>query len=142
MKRAGFTLIEILVVLAVVGILLAIGFSALTRYIARTQFNDAQQVLVQALNRARDQSRRTSQDQQVSWKGAAPNFQLRINDIPVTLPHDIKIKEVPSGTGFKYKAPYGRVVADDRHFTLLGRFDLEAQVRVFGVTGKVVRDAP
>jgi type IV pilus assembly protein PilE len=44
----GFTLIELMIVVAVIGVLAAIAFPSYTRYVERTQFNDGRTGLLAA----------------------------------------------------------------------------------------------
>ena len=141
-RLQGFTLIELLIVIAVLGILFGIGYVSILRYIQKSQLIDAEQRVVQALNQARDTSRRRSQNQTISWTGAAGNYALTVAGQVVTLPNGVKITTVPSSvtSSFSYLAPHGRTSAPDLEFTLKGGSTLVGAVRVVGVTGKVIRD--
>ena len=44
----GFTLIELMIVVAIIGVLAAIAFPSYTRYVERTQFNDGRTGLLAA----------------------------------------------------------------------------------------------
>lgn len=140
----GFTLLELLIVIAVLGILATIGYVSILRYVQKSQLIDAQQRLVQALNKARDTARRRSLDQTISWTGSAGNYLLTVAGQPVTLSNGVKITKVPTVSGgkseFNYLAPHGRISAPDLEFTLQGNGSFTGYVRLVGVTGKVSRD--
>lgn len=151
-RHGGFTLLEMLVVLAVIAILLSIGFFSYRRYIARQNLTEAQQSLAQALNTARSESRRLSLDRRVQWKKGGNLLTVlsgdgatKIRDVPIPNGLTLTSKDTsPVGTtlNFTYTAPYGRTDAINTEFDLVNNtYGMTAIVRVIGVTGKVVRSA-
>ena len=73
-SKTGVTLIEILLVLAVVGIFLTLSTPLLRGFRARLELQSAQRSFVETLNRARSESRRTSVDHSVTWTNQAINL--------------------------------------------------------------------
>jgi type IV pilus assembly protein PilA len=145
MRQAGLTLLEVLIVIAMVGILAAIGMGPLNRLVAKQRVIEAQHNLAQLFNRARSDARRTSNDQTVTWNltsaNSSPTFTLgsntiTLNNMTVTMVTD----SATAITDVKYNAPTGRRSnASNLQFAIKNN-NFEAYVRVIGLTGKVVRD--
>lgn len=140
----GFTLIEMLIVLAIMGILLAIGVFNFQNFTAQQRVNEAQQVVAQTLNRARAEARKNSTDQFLTWTSSS----ISINGSSVSIPNGVTLTTTNFSTGLGYSAPYGRTIGTTGAilnsggiFTLTGVMGKGAQVKVVGVTGKVIRDA-
>jgi prepilin-type N-terminal cleavage/methylation domain-containing protein len=131
----GFTLLELLLVLAVLAILLGIAVNGYSRYRAGLELRQAQQTFVQELNRARSEARRLSQTQRITWTDKAVLIGTR--EIPLSDSDNITVRNLNGQTTLNYTAPYGRVIASEYKFELRGRGDLTAMVYVYGVTGKV-----
>jgi type IV pilus assembly protein PilA len=146
MKSAGFTLLEIIIVLAMIGILAAIGIGPLNQVVSKQRVTEAQHNLTQLFTRARSDARRTSNDQTVTWNltpaNGSPTFTLgsntiSLNNMTITMVTDsaTAISEV------KYEAPTGRRSnASNLQFAIKSNNNFEVYVRVIGLTGKVVRD--
>ncbi|MGL4612099.1 MAG: prepilin-type N-terminal cleavage/methylation domain-containing protein [Trueperaceae bacterium] len=134
----GFTLLELLVVLAVVTILLGIAVVNYSRYRAKLELQGAQQVFVQELNRARSDSRRLSQHQRITWT----DKKLAVGDREINLSdsNTVTLVKVKGSNTLSYFAPYGTIGATDYKFELRGRNNLVSSVYVYGVTGKVKAD--
>jgi len=140
----GFTLIEMLITLAVLGILTAIGVFNFQSFTAQQRVNEAQQVLAQTLNRARGEARKTSTNQMLTWTSNS----ISINGKIVNIPNGVTLSTSDFSTGLGYSAPYGRTIRTTGAmlnsggiFTLSGMMGKGARVKIIGVTGKVIRDA-
>jgi prepilin-type N-terminal cleavage/methylation domain-containing protein len=145
MKRtSGITLIEILIVVAIIGILASIGFLAFQRYTWRTELRQAQSLIVNTINQARSDTRRTSQDIFVKWSNTSFGVGPTLSTIPMKNLDDnsrisiTNISGVTTGTtSFSYLAPNARRDGSNSIvFTLQGRGNLQGTVKVLGVTGK------
>jgi prepilin-type N-terminal cleavage/methylation domain-containing protein len=134
--KKGFTLLELLIVLAILAVLLGIAVNNYQRYRSRLELEQAQQVFVQTLNRARSDAKRLSQNQTITWTGEL----LTIGEREVVLSESsgVTLVKITGANTLTYTAPYGRVASvGEYEFELQGRGDLTSKVYVYGVTGKV-----
>ena len=130
MNRKGFSLLELLLVLAVVGILAALGFSSLINAQRRAQLQEAQTLVVAELQRARSSAQRENTSQTVAWTADAVNGRRFGSGITL-------VTEPGSVT---YSAPYGEVEREGGLvLELVDAQGRSAEVAVIGVTGKVYR---
>ena len=147
-SKTGVTLIEILLVLAVVGIFLALSTPLLRGFRARLELQSAQRSFVETLNRARSESRRTSVDHSVTWTNQAINLKREdevIQSLRLSPAERISLTRGNKNSGeLIYSAPYGRASASSQTFELEHEFraDKKALVIVYGLTGKVKAVAP
>lgn len=137
MKRSGITLIEVLIVIAVVSILITVGLMVFRRYTAGTELRAAQQTVVQAINRARSDARRLSQNRVVQWTATG----IGSNDTVANITHQSlsdsgRVSITSTSGSITYTAPNGRTDGTTYNIVLQGREGLQATVRVVGVTGK------
>jgi type IV pilus assembly protein PilA len=167
MKRhSGFTLLELLVVIAMIGVLAAIGFNSLTQFRAGQRLREAQLEFSQTVERARALSRRYSLFVRVTvtppanatglYKYEMAAYSLTRNyttgadsyvkqtdpaPIEVTLPDEMRISNITTTTDLVLMGPFGRLNGAPRYsycFQRRGDNNLLARVDVLGVTGKVV----
>jgi prepilin-type N-terminal cleavage/methylation domain-containing protein len=131
MKR-GFTLLEILIVCAILAVLLGIGVMNFRRLRQNLELRQAQQILVQELNRARSDSKKLSQDQLVTWTPQS----LMIGSRMVSFGDSVELVKLIGSDDLTYTAPYGRLKATNYLFELR-HGDLKREVYVYGVTGKI-----
>ncbi|AFZ67479.1 pilus assembly FimT family protein [Deinococcus peraridilitoris] len=140
--QAAFTLQELLIVLAVVGILLALGVPNYLRWRASVSVMQGAQQLAHELGRQRGEVRRLGERRAVSVAaGAHPSFRAgdpsfwRIYDLPAGV-------EVVSATTktLYFVPPYGTTDASAETFVVRWSRDasLRRTVRVTSVLGKVV----
>lgn len=142
--RAGFTLLEVLVVLAIIGIIAAAFYVNLNRALHDAQLREAASQVVGDLRRARSTAQKGSTDIPILLPGSAGGSTYSVNGQNFTLPYDVKLvcKTNCSGgsTALTYTAPYSEIKVDGYVFTLrspaTGVQPLE--LRIVGVTGKVM----
>jgi prepilin-type N-terminal cleavage/methylation domain-containing protein len=134
-SKQGFTLLELLIVLSILAILLGLAANGYVRYRSRLELRQAQQVLVQELNRARSDARRLSQTQSISWTDKILIIGTR--EISLSDSGLVRLQNLNGQTTLNYTAPYGRILASEYKFELRGRGDITNMVYVYGVTGKV-----
>jgi prepilin-type N-terminal cleavage/methylation domain-containing protein len=169
MKRGlGFTLLELLIAIAIIGVLAAVGFNLLTQFRAGQRLREVQLQFSQTVERARAVSRRYSLFVRVTvtppttvnpnapykYKMAAYSLnrdystgadtyteQTDPAPIEITLPDEFRISNVTTATDLTLMGPFGRLNSAPRHtycFQRRNDNNLLARVDVLGVTGKVV----
>jgi type IV pilus assembly protein PilA len=138
--KKGFTLIEILIVLAVVGILLAIGSINLVAYQRRLNIEQATTQVATDLSRARMDARRTNQtiefianEDQATYEYGPVGDRRTVN-----LPEGISFV---AGLNVSFNPPYG-VLNLPNSFLQMSGYDQTRQVNLIGVMGKVVIREP
>jgi prepilin-type N-terminal cleavage/methylation domain-containing protein len=145
MKRtSGITLIEIMIVVAIISILASIGFLSFQRYTWRTELRQAQNLIVNTINQARSDTRRTSQDIFVKWSSTSVGVGPTLSSVPMKNLDDkgnvsiTSISGVTTGTtNFSYLAPNARRDGSNSIvFTLQGKGNFQGTVKVIGITGK------
>lgn len=142
-RQGGFSLIEMLIVMAILSILLAIGAMSYINWRDSEHFRESQRTLLDAINRARVDSRRTSQDQTISWDENMSNSIIIENGaadpLTIELPYGVTF-ETLTGDGstisYTYQAPFGRVGGTNFALGLYGKGDRKAILYIYGVTGK------
>ena len=128
--RSGFSLIELLIVIAIIGILSAIGTPTLLNAQRRARLGEAQTLVISELERARSSSRRFNTAQTVTWTSTSINGKTFGTGITLT----------NAAGNFAYKAPFGEVtLTDGLTLELTDGRGRRAGVGVIGVTGKVYR---
>ncbi|MGK0618506.1 pilus assembly FimT family protein [Meiothermus cerbereus] len=151
MKRPspkGISLLELLIVLAVLGILLGVGFVSLRSYQESLALREAATQVATELLSIRQQARRQSLDFSFQASANSPAYKVgRSSDLASladkSLPQGVVFQSVPSGGGrVTFTAPYGVVSAPNRTFRLRGPGNRMLEVHIVGSTGKVVVRAP
>jgi type IV fimbrial biogenesis protein FimT len=138
--RQGFTLVELLVTLAILGIVLAIGTSSMLSYWNSRQLQEGAAQLAADVERVRSGALRyntTATFEQVT----ATTYRLTINGASstVTLPHSLSLTNAP--VTLTYSAPYSELTSAPATLVLRHpRTARTAQMRTVGVTGKVIQD--
>lgn len=141
----GFSLVEILIVLAIVAVLTSLLFTSWRRHYSKLQFTSSVQTVVTELYRARSEARRSSQNITVAW--SKQNNLLTVKDEnntvirTIELPHSSVNIETASSE-ITYLAPYGRVLEDtDQYIRLVDSKDNKRDILIIGVTGKIYQKA-
>ena len=135
----GFSLVEMLVALAILGVLLAVGAVGLLGYLETTRLNQARQEVAAALrlvgNRALSESQpytvrvRSGTPARISWARAGSTGELG----SITVPHNVRVSVSPNGP-IQY---VGRGFPVRQYVLTLERGSRSATVVVL-TTGKVV----
>ncbi len=145
----GVSLVEFLIVLAVLGILLGVGFVSLRSYQQSLTIREAATQVATELQGIRQQARRQSVN--FSFQASANSNTYRVGrtsdlaSLPSkSLPPGVVFQSVPSGGGtVRFDAPYGIVNSGaNSSYVLRGPGNRVLNVNVVGRTGKVVVRAP
>ncbi len=137
--RSGFTPVELMVAVAILGVLVALGSVAYGKWQQKEQFREVQRNITSSLNQARSVARRTSQDQKISW-GSGKITVINVSDKDINLFYGASLEVIsPTNfTEFSYLAPFGRKSISDTIIMLLeskrGSF---AKIYIYGSSGKV-----
>ena len=106
MKRtgAGFTLVEMLAVLAIIGLLMSLGTPVYLRWIAGNEASNAARTLTQEISRVRTQVKRL--DAPITLTVTSGNSSV-VSDRTVTLP----LSSVAGGLILTFVPPYGTLAS-------------------------------
>ncbi len=137
--KSGFTPIELIVALAILGVLVTLGSVEYRKWQQREQFREVQRSIISSLNQARSVARRTSRDQIVSWNsGKVASINVSGENINLSYGISLEVIDPTSFTEFSYLAPFGRKSVNDTITMLLedkkGNF---AKIYIYGSSGKV-----
>lgn len=140
MNKKGFTLLELLIALAVVGILATLGFSSFLGAQRRAQLSEATAQFASDLQRARSEAQRHNRNASLALNDDSSYILTLDGNATIrTLPHGAQVEVVSGADTVTYNAPYGEVDAPDRRFAISSaRIDEVRYVRIIGVTGKVI----
>jgi len=144
--KQGFTIIELLVIIAILGILLALATTAWRGWVQRQDLQSAARTVLAALNEARSDARRTSNDQQVTWDETSVTSIAGLDaEMQVFLPAGTRITTATDTV--LYTAPFGRAqfLGDELRITVVSdrlTTNNTRQVIVYGVTGKTAVITP
>jgi prepilin-type N-terminal cleavage/methylation domain-containing protein len=160
-RNAGYTLLELLIVIAIIGILSAIGFNSFSVYRQTQRINQARSEVAVAIERVRQYTRRynvtysikfNADKTYVSTTKDSSGAITQLAGPPVTvlpqisgsIPSDMSFTTNADGTGLNeivYRAPFGRVDASKGCIGIalnaVGR-NFGSEIHVVGVTGKVL----
>ncbi len=132
----GFTLLEMLITLGVIGILLSISFTALGRFRDLSELQQTQQLIVQEINRARSEVYKTGISYSVSW--TADKLKIVGNSTKeIDFSSSDRVKIISKPDSVSYAAPYGTTLAVPKTIELKTKSGRLAEVLIYGVTGKV-----
>lgn len=144
-KTSGFTLIEVLVVIAIIGILGGIFGSSLIRSIRTAELREAANQVASDFQRARSLSQRGSTNVTITAPKGTASGSYSVDGQARTLPNNIKLVcKTNCGTGAAaattYQAPYGELTNLGSVFTVQSPASGVAalEIRIVGVTGKVI----
>lgn len=140
-RHAGFTLLEILVVMTIIGILMGIFGVSYMRQVRVQRLNEAAATVYAELNRARGASQRQSVNQPITWTATTLSAGAGRS---VTLPNGASFVTTPV-IGLTYTAPHAELVVPGggaggwRLEIVDSTGTLHTAVDAVGVTGKVIR---
>ena len=144
MNRAGFSLLEFIIVLAILSIILTISIGFFIRYQRLEAFRGAVSQLVADLNDTRAQARKTAFDWHLdrtsstaySYGYGSPFLIEKKGVLPGGAEFDTTATYASSVI---YNTPYGNVNASNKTIRLFRTSpDLVAKINIVGVTGKLV----
>ena len=146
MDKRGFSLLELLIVCAIIGILGAVAARTFTDATRRARVNEASAQLAADLQRARSSSQRFNQNSSLTIATtSATSYTLTIGAqiTTRTLPPNTQVTVKSAPLILTYKAPFGEMGASNPILTVRTEGAKTRDVRVLGVTGKVyLRETP
>ncbi|AZI42338.1 prepilin-type N-terminal cleavage/methylation domain-containing protein [Deinococcus psychrotolerans] len=143
-KESGFTLLELLIVMVIIGILATILFFNFTAQFQKTRLRNAVTMLSSDLERARSASWRSGQNTKIQLlgNGSGYTYQQGVSTSTVVFPDGVTASLAPASlaNSISYTAPFADTGAISGTFTLRGvNPSYTDAIRIIGVTGKVIR---
>ncbi|MFC6592117.1 Tfp pilus assembly protein FimT/FimU [Deinococcus lacus] len=145
-RISGVTLFELLIAIAVMGVLAAIGFNISLSSIRATQVREAANLVARDVREARSQAQRNSQNMTFAWSGNTYKVarQGREASVPFkSLPRGVTLECLTNcgNSTVSYTAPYGELangLGSVLRVSMAGTNIEPIEIRIMGVTGKVM----
>lgn len=134
MKRGGYTLLELLVVIGILGILLALGTPSYVRWLAAQETQEAAVILSQQIQRARTESKRGAEKSVVTTTGSSEFTAAGRTTV-------VGGATIQTTDTLTFQPPYGTLQGSTpRVFTVRSKRmpTITRTVRVISIMGKVV----
>lgn len=147
-RHQGFTLLQTLVVIAIIGVVAGMFSINLLRNIRAAELSDAAAQVVTDLRRARSQAQRSSTGVQVNLPGTAGGSSYTVAGQNRTVPNRITIacqrNCSSSPVTVTYNAPYGELGTTGSVFVVRSSANgvTPYEIRIVGVTGKIILTRP
>lgn len=152
--RAGFSLVEILIVILIIGILLAIGLYGYSNYLKRVRLQEVSSRIMQDIERIRSLSIKESYSMYMEFSDFdgryAKSYTLYKDDGSKTkiskysIPYGLKVSLFDNSITsapekITFVAPYGEVIdtTNGNSLKVKGTSNLEQNIYVVGTTGMV-----
>ncbi|MCD0164465.1 Tfp pilus assembly protein FimT/FimU [Deinococcus sp. 12RED42] len=138
----GFTLIEVLIVMAVLGIVLAIAGNSLLGYLQSQQMREAARQVAGDLERVRSGAMRYNTEATFEIISAT-SYRMTVNGVAqtITLPASTQITSTPANATLTYSAPYSELTSAQASIVVKRTGSTKQTIlRTVGVTGKVIQD--
>lgn len=144
-RQAGFSLIELLIVIAILGILLALGIVNYTRSIRAAEVREGAALISSQLRQARSEAQKNSVDMVMTWD-AAGRYGIAPAGSTITLqslPNNLRLRCVTTcaGSSVRFSAPFGELAnGTGTVWQVSSPQDgiRPYEVRLVGVTGKAM----
>ncbi len=150
--KQGFSLLELLVVLAVLGIVVAIGTTTFLGFRQTTEIQEAQSQFAQDLERVRQFARRYSVDYVIKTPNATTYeaYALKADKTKDTTVPSIALRTLPNNAVFNrnptagsepvYTGPFGRAdtgPSNDCYSVRIASSGKFAEIHLLGTTGRI-----
>ena len=151
----GFSLVEMLVVIAILGILMALGFGSYTRWRASSAVMEGAQQFARDIDRTRTSAKRENTCwliQPTSFTAEVTTYQIQkfANGVCTGTASSTQTRTLPAGTQLRYVSgspmyvnftpPYGTTDAAPNEYTVSWKNNtaIQRSVRVTSIMGKTV----
>ena len=135
--RRGISLTELLIVLAIIGILVAIGAGGVRALLDRGRLSEATNVIEGQIQEARRLAKRLDQDVTFTLAAASGIWEIDVNGRTSTLPAGVSIVPI-GGATLVFDAPFGTYAGGDVAMEVAVG-SASRDIVVTGVLARVVR---
>lgn len=144
--RAGFTLLELLLVIAILGIIFGIFSWFLLRNLRQTELREAAAQLIADLRRSRSNAQQSGRVSTLELSPLKTAYSLKVGSgapRTVGLPHRVTVEAQVGGSRVVNQPPFGTLDDTGLVWKLQSPSysDMRLYVKVIGITGRVMLSA-
>ncbi|WP_295817734.1 type II secretion system protein [uncultured Deinococcus sp.] len=142
-RRGGFTLIEVLLVMAILAVVMGVLGLLLVRSLRQTQLREAASQVAGDLRRVRADAQKTGQVSTLTLAAAGSRYTMQAGSTAarvVEVPNQVTVTPVSGEPRITYRPPFGTLGAEGAVWAVQSpaAADLRLYVKIVGITGKVM----